>query len=301
MGTQLAWVDRSGGNLEPLTTRWRLFSSPRLSPDGEQIAVVINDGGKLDIWIVDVGTGGRRRLTTSGDASAPVWTPDGARVTFASGSVGSFAIKWTRADRSGPMETLLESEYRVWPEAWHTDGGQLVFRQNSTSNNLFVFDVQDRSRTALLNSDFSERAAAISHNGKLLAYESNRGGSNDVYVRPFPGPGTETAVSIGGGYGPMWSPDDSEIYYLYRGGGETHFMAASLQGDPRFRILGQEKLFDGVRFWNLPSGAHYDVHPDGQRFLVLNMRSGDEEVAKINVVLNWFAELKRRVPTGRSQ
>ncbi|MHC4806520.1 MAG: TolB family protein, partial [Planctomycetota bacterium] len=195
MGTQLAWVDRSGGNLKPLTTQWRLFSAPRLSPDGEQIAVVINDGGNTDIWIVEVVTGGMRLLTTSGDASAPVWTPDGARVTFASGSIGSFAIQWTPADGSGPVETLLESRYRVLPEAWHADGGQLVFLESSTSNNLFILDAQDRSRKALLDSDFSEQSAALSHDGKLLAYESNRGGSNEVYVRPFPGPGPETAVS----------------------------------------------------------------------------------------------------------
>jgi Tol biopolymer transport system component len=294
MGTQLAWVDRDGGNLEPLTTQWRLFSGPQLSPDGEQIAVVINDSGNTDIWIVDVGIGGMRRLTTSGDASAPVWTPDGARVTFASGSVGSFAIQCTRADGSGTVETLLESQYPVWPETWHADGGQLVFRESSTSYNLFVYDVQDRSRKALLDSGFSELSAALSHDGKLLAYESNRGGSYEVYVRLFPGPGPETAVSIGGGFGPTWSPDDSELYY--RLGGELHFMAASLQSEPRFRVIGREKLFEGAHFWSRFFGASYDVHPDGRRFLVLNMRSADEEVAKINVVLNWFEELKRRVP-----
>ena len=91
------------------------------------IHVTESKEGKTDIWIVEVGTGGMRPLTSSGDASAPVWTPDGARVTFASGSIGSFAIQGTRADGSGPVETLLESEYRVWPEAWHADGGQLVF------------------------------------------------------------------------------------------------------------------------------------------------------------------------------
>ena len=190
---------------------------------------------------------------------------------------------------------------KVWPESWHADGGQLVFRENSTSHDLFVLDVQDGSRKALLDSDFSEQSAALSHSGKLLAYESNRGGSHDVYVRPFPGPGPETAVSIGGGYGPMWSPDDSEIYYRYRAGGDAYFMAVSLQAEPRIEVLGQAKLFDGTRFWNMRSGADYDVHPDGQRFLVLNMRSSDEEAAKINVVLNWFEELKRRVPTGSSR
>ncbi len=297
MGTQLAWVDRDGGNVEPLTAQWRLFSTPRLSPDGEQIAVVINEGGNTDIWIIDVGTGGMRRLTTSSNASAPVWTPDGARVTFASGSVGSFSIQWTRANGSGPVETLLESQYPVWPEAWRADGGQLVFRENSTSNDLLVLDMQDQSRKALLDSDFSEHSAALSHDGKLLAYGSNTSGSDEVYVRPFPGPGPETAVSIGGGYGPTWSPDDSELYY--RVSGDLHFMAASLQSNPRLRVLGREKLFEGVRFWGLFLGAQYDVHPGGQRFLVLNTRSADMEVAKIYVVINWFEELKRRMPPGK--
>jgi serine/threonine protein kinase/Tol biopolymer transport system component len=296
MGTQLAWVNRDGGNLEPLTTQWRLFSAPRLSPDGEQIAVAINDGGNTDIWIVDVTTGRMHRLTTSGDASAPVWTPDGACVTFASGFVESFAIRKTPADGSGSVETLLESQYWVQPEAWHPDGGQLVFGENSTGNNLFVLDMQDRSRKALLDSDFSEHSAALSHDGKWLAYESNMGGSNEVYVRPFSGSGPETAVSIGGGHGPTWSPDDSELYYKVSD--ELYFMAASLQSDPRFRVIGQEKLFESVRFWNAIFGANYDVSPDGQRFLVLNMRSEDEEVGKINVVLNWFEELKRRAPPG---
>jgi hypothetical protein len=218
-------------------------------------------------------------------------------VTFATGSVGSFAIHWAPADGGGPVETLLDSQYPVWPEAWHTDGGQLVFGENSTSYNLFVLDVRDRSRKALLDSDFTEHSAALSHNGNLLAYESNKGGSNEVYVRPFPGPGPETAISIGGGYGPKWSPDDSELYY--RVSGELHFMAASLQSGPRFRVIGQERLFEGTHFWGTLFGAQYDVRPDGQRFLVLNMRSADEEVGKINIVLNWFEELKRRVPPGK--
>jgi serine/threonine-protein kinase len=297
MGTQLAWVDRDGGNLEPLTTQWRLFSAPRLSPDGEQIAVVIADGGNTDIWIVNVVTGGMRRLTTSGDASQPTWTPDGASVTFASGSVGTFAIRWIPADGSGPAETLLESQYSIWPEAWHADGGQLVFAENSTSNNLFVFNVQNRSRKVLLDSDFSEHSATLSHDGKLLAYVSNRGGTNEVYVRPFPIPGPETVVSIGGGYGPTWSRDDSELYS--RVSGEHHFMAASFQSEPRFRVKSRQKLFESVHFWYTHSGRQYDVHPASQRFLVLNMRSVDEEMDNINVVLNWFEELKRRVPGGK--
>ena len=92
-GTQLAFVDLGGDNVEPVTAEWRRFTAPRLSPDGEQIAVAIVDAGETDIWLVDVETGNMGPLTTSGDASAPIWTPAGDRVTFASGSAGSYAIK----------------------------------------------------------------------------------------------------------------------------------------------------------------------------------------------------------------
>ena len=76
-------------------------------------------------------------------------------------------------------------------------------------------------------------------------------------------------------------------------------MAASLRIGPRFQVLGHERLFDGTRFWSSSFHPHYDVHQDGQRFLVLNMRSTDEEVASLNVVLNWFEELKQRAPAER--
>ncbi len=294
MGTQLTWVDREGNVESVLDEQWRVFYSPRISPDGKQVAVQINEGGETDIWIHDSGT--FRLLTTDGMSANPIWTPDGSGVAFTSGSAASFAIRWTTADGASEVKTLLSSEYPVLPAAWSPEGNQLVFQENSPNPNLFVADVRDGgSRTAFLKTDFSEMAATLSHSGKWLAYVSDRSGSNEVYVRPFPGPGAEQVVSRGGGVQPVWSPDDTELFY--RDSGHTFLMVASLQSEP-FQVLSREVVFPiSGSFWGGDETTHYDVHPDSQRFLMMNMRGSEGSRPKINVVLNWFEELKRLVPT----
>ena len=296
-GTQLAFVDMGGVNVEPVTAEWRRFSAPRLSPDGEQIAVTIIDAGETDIWLVDVETGTMSPLTASGDASAPAWTPVGDRVTFASGSVGSYAIKSLPVGGGGPEETLHTSTNPIWPESWHRDRVRLVFREAATSSDLLLLDVSDGSTTALVNTDSSEHAAALSPNGELLAYESNRGGSNEVYIRRLDEQGVGVAVSNGGGYDPVWGQDNTVLYYRNEGSGDL--LVASIQADPQLRATGSEAGWGGADFWSVGKRSHFDAHPDGQRFLVSNQRSTDEGQQKMIVVLNWFEELKQRVPTGR--
>jgi len=294
-GTQLVWADREG-RVESVIEPWRVFYGPRLSPDGEKIAVQITTGGKHDIWIREVASGTLRPLTTTGNASNPIWTPDGAQVTFSESSEG-FVIQSVPADGSGSAETVISSEYPIWPEAWLPDGRQLVFRQDSqSSSDLFVVDAGGGgSATPLLASEFSEHSAALSHNGDWLAYVSNRSGGDEVWVRPFPGPGGEHVVSLGGGGGPVWSRDSTEIYYRVDGTGLT---VARLQTEP-FQILSRERLFNVSDFWGgaITLRRHYDVGLDGERFLMLSMKGTDEDRTRIHVVLNWFEELKRLMPT----
>ena len=74
-------------------------------------------------------------------------------------------------------------------------------------------------------------------------------------------------------------------------------MVISVQTEPTFRAGRPEVLFEGFYRATLrPLGyQYYDISPDGQRFLMIRR---DEAPAQINVVLNWFEELKRLVPTG---
>ena len=253
---------------------------------------MVNDGGKTDIWIVDADSGGMAPLTSSGSASGPAWTPDGTHVTFAEGTAAPFTIRSVSVERSGQVETLFSSDYPIEPQAWHVDGNLLVYIETQENDDLFVFDASATTRAALFDGDTGKYAASLSPDGKRLSYVSNKTGVNEVYLTPFPDPGAEVLVSIGGGGGTLWSPDGSELFYR----DDRRFTSASMDG---LRVTSRDPAFDAVFFWGgASSRAHSDVHPDGKRFLVLQKNESQARPG-INVVLNWFDELNRRAPADR--
>ena len=294
LGTELVWVDRQGAIREPAYGERRVFYGPRISPDGQQVAVQIKEETRSDIGILDIGAGTLRLLAVPTDATSPLWTNDGEKVAFGSGSPGAYLIQWAPADGSGQVETLIQSNYPIFPEAFSGDGTQLVLREDSPNPSLFVSQLaEEGSRMPFLATEASESGASLSHNGKWLAYDSDSSNITEVYVRPFPGPGGEILVSKSGGRSPVWGPDDTELFYLTTD--DAQMMVASLQIEP-FLVLGEARLLDTLGFWSVDYRAHYDVHPDGRRFLML-AESEDESRPRINVILNWVEELKRLVPT----
>ncbi len=138
----------------------------------------------------------------------------------------------------------------------------------------------------------------FSPDGRWLAYFSNEaGGSPQIYVQPFPKTGAKHRVTQQGGVQPLWSPDGTELFY--RSG--PLLMGIEIATDPAFsfgneQALGMRGFFDS----NGPTRP-YDITPDGQRFLMVFPQGETGSVAetadrRINIVLNWFEELKERVP-----
>ncbi|MHC4632354.1 MAG: TolB-like translocation protein, partial [Planctomycetota bacterium] len=117
-------------------------------------------------------------------------------------------------------------------------------------------------------------------------------GQSEVYVTPYPGPGGKK-VSTGGGYHPVWSRDSKELFY--RSGDKM--MAVTYETEPEFRVTGSEVLFEGryLSGWY----RNYDVSLDGQRFLMIKESEEQPAATQLIVVLNWFEELKRLVPTEK--
>jgi eukaryotic-like serine/threonine-protein kinase len=121
-----------------------------------------------------------------------------------------------------------------------------------------------------------------------VVYISDESGKNQVYVRPFPRPGGKTPISIEGGEQPRWSRDGRELFY--RDPGKNQLMAVDIQISPVFHAGQPHALF---ALGNVP----WDVAPDGKRFLVakeLEISAASE--AKLQVVVNWFEELRQKVP-----
>jgi hypothetical protein len=136
----------------------------------------------------------------------------------------------------------------------------------------------------------------FSPDGRWLAYMSNESGRDEVYVQPFSvtGLGGTKQISVDGGTEPVWAPDGRELFY--RNGDKM--MAVTIVTDPELSV-GTPRLLFEKRFLPGPMWArrNYDVSPDGQRFLMIQ-REQDLVPTEIIVILNWFEELKRLVPTN---
>ena len=117
------WVDMHG-TVSRLIDEKREYDYPRVSPDGERVAVtVLDEDLSINIWVYDIRTGTGSQLTDDERLSMPAWTPDGDRITYQYGD----EIYWRAADGSGPPELLWDGENPVWPMNWSRDGRFLAF------------------------------------------------------------------------------------------------------------------------------------------------------------------------------
>jgi len=288
----LLWVDRNGGAAQPLPAPLRGYLAPRLSPDGQRLAVGIEDSNP-GLWIYELARGTLTRLTASALNPYQIWTPDGKRVTLRSALGNRFDLDWMPVDGSGVAERLTTGEGLPIPDSWSPNGQVLAYsEQNPTTGwDIWVLKlVGDRKPRLFLQTPANEDGAIFSPDGHWLAYQSDETGRNEVYVRPFPDPGRKWQISNEGGTEPLWARNGRELFY--RNG--NRMMAASVETKPTFAAAKPKLLFEG----NYAAGAdgfvrRYDVSPDSQRFLMVKEAAQEQSASQINIVLNWFEELKR--------
>jgi serine/threonine protein kinase/Tol biopolymer transport system component len=294
---KLVWVDRKGAE-QPLPAPPHSYRYPRISPDGQRVAVTI-DGQQ--IWLYDLRRDTLTRLTFEGANFMGAWTPDGKRIAFGSTEKatekgGQFNLFWQRADGSGGLERLSTSLYAQGPSSFSPDGQELAFAQRSpkTENDIWILRMSDHKAQPFLQASFAEGAPTFSPDGHWLAYVSDESGRNEIYVRPYPGPGGQYQISTDGGTEPVWNPKGGELFY--RQGDKM--MAVPVQTKGTFSAGRPHTLFEGQYVLTQATSPDYDVSPDGQRFLMLKYSGQTQALTQINVVLNWTQELKRLVPAG---
>ncbi len=291
----LFWTARDGTE-QPLALPPRWYEEPRLSPDGQRLALAIG-GMTHDLWVYDFSRGTLTRLTFEADNFAPIWTPDGKRIAFSSNREGASNLFWKAADGSGADERLLASEYEKVPGSWSPDGRLLAFTEYhpQTGADLWVLSLEaDRMPQPLLRTPFNEYGPMFSPDGHWIAYTSDESGRNEVYLMSFPGPGGKWQISADGGAEPLWSRDGKEIFYR----NEERMMSVRISTDPAFSVTAPEQLFKsgpgkalGIWITGLPQ---YDVGP-GNRFVMIAESEEREAPTQLSATLEWFADLNRRV------
>jgi len=260
------------------------------------------------LWRYDLARGTLTQLTSERSSSInPAWTPDGKRLAYRSNRAGNWNLFWRSSDGSGSEERLTTSDNGQTPYSFSRDGQLLAFSEISptTGFDIWVLRLGDPSASSgqapsagsgqvnkaqpFLRTPFNETVPQFSPDGRSLAYVSDESGGYEVYVQPYPGPGGKWRVSSGGGGFPLWNPNGRELFY--RSG--SKMMAVDVTTSMSFSVGTRKMLFEGQGL------AGWDVSPDGQRFLMVKPVEQQQAATQINVVLNWFEELKRRVPVGK--
>ena len=287
---QLRWMDRTGRQVGALDPPGE-FRDVAVSRDGKRVAYELMDPGlgTRDIWVRDLERDARLRLTSTPDEDgAPTWSPDGATIIF--GGIRNRKIFLLKESSAGGSEEQLV-ELIGFPQDWSPDGRTVVIEVHSPAQgtDLMLYDVEAKSLTPYLASQFMEREAQFSPNGRFMAYSSSESRQREVYVEPIPRDGRRWKVSGDFGREPRWRPDGRELFYLGRNDTLTavavHETASGLD-------FGRPEPLFSVRIRGADVRYHYAVADGGQRFLV-NTVVEDVPGTPINVWMDWLASTVR--------
>jgi Tol biopolymer transport system component len=295
---QLKWFDRAGKAMEAtLDPDAANLWFPELSPDGERVALVrtVQDNG--DIWLMDLVRRSMSRFTFDpAFETAPVWSPNGTRIVFASSRKGRFDLFVKPSNGGEAEDLLLETPNNKYPQDWSKDGQFLLYSDTDpkTGRNLYALPIRGATATPMepgsatpqsiiiANTPFEELNGQFSPDGRWVAYETNESGRFEIVVQPFPVPKGKWQVSTGGGVQPRWRADGKELYFI---GPERKLMAVSVTASSSSFAAGTPVALFPVA---PPSGAgtankhQYMVSSDG-RFLVNTVLNDPP----ITVLLNW--------------
>jgi len=292
------------------------YAHPRVSRDGSTLAVGIDDGQEANIWIYELaGTSVMRKLTSEGRNRYPVWSGDGTRIAFQSDRQGDLGIFWQPADGGAAairLTTPAQGAVHV-PESWSPDGKHLLFTEEKDSVYvLFSLSLDDLTRTPFGNVQSSQpTSAGFSADGRWITYASAAEGGGvlspdrGVFIQPFPATGVKHPVpKTRIDFHPVWSLDGKEIVYV--SAMAQPFVALSVRTKPRISFGSPAAVSPAVPRPGLTStdvrGRGYDLLPDGKILTLAPVASPDAAAAalrpEVRVVLNWYEELKRLVPTN---
>jgi serine/threonine-protein kinase len=302
----IAWLD-SSGKTQPLLAAPGAYYYPRVSPDGQKLAFAKTAKGQ-DIFVYDFERQVTTRLTFDERSTAQVWSPDGRHIAFRS-AVGGFRIWWVRSDGAGEPQRLLEGQNNLFPSSFSPDGRRLAYGEANPQTGYDIWTVPldtsdpDHPKPGkpepFLTTPAAELGAIFSPDGHWIAYGSNESGTNEIYVRPFPGPGGKWQISTGGGSSAFWAKKRDELFYVAK---DRRIMVLDFTAKGDSFQPGTPRVWSNRHIIYTGTGAGVlDIAPDGKRFAVLapEENAGPAKGSvRVTFLENFFDELRRRIPPG---
>jgi len=270
----------------------RGFYQPRFSPDGDRVAVTVGRGATGldgDIWIYSLSSGTFSRLTFDDSGLKPVWAPTGNRLAYLDYE-NKPTIVIRSADGRGGTQLLVEGDLApLLPESFSPDGRRLTYIELGKSSDVYV--VTDGGAPELFEQHAS--SAVFSPDGRWIAYASPGSGSSRVFVRAVDGNG-KWQVSPGlGGY-PRWSGDGRKLFYIEIQTADRSLMEVDVEDSDVFRISSPRTVIPSLAGRFVTSTApvnNWDVAPDGNRFVFVELERNERALGRIEVATDWAATL----------
>jgi Tol biopolymer transport system component len=286
----LAILSRDGTFESKVSDNYEVVGGPALSPDAKRLAAVISEKNNGDIWVFDIARGTRTRLTFApGWDIFPSWSPDGTLIYYTVSSLG--VIMATAADGSGNAHVVHDG----YAGSISPDGKWMAFEQEAKETRSDIWAVPLPADTTtraipIVQTPAQEHYAAISPDGRYVAYTSNESGTEEVYLTRFPEPGGKWQVSTQGGSRPHWDRARGVLYYI----SPAAIMEVEVATSPAIQ-LGRPRELVNVAKSHLIMGRvpSYEFFPGGKRFV--GSYTGDivqKLRLQIAVVENWPAEFK---------
>jgi hypothetical protein len=287
-GQSLVWVDREGTST-PIA-EGRGFEFPSLSPTGTRITVQVHAENNLHaVYVLDSQGGPLTPVTHEGNHVQGIWSPDESELIYS--RFGGDMQR--RRLPSGVPETVIERAGWQWPLAWPRDDLLLFMEVHlvESGNDVLALNLRDGTVEVLLGERFNESAGTFSPDGTWLAYVSDETGTEEIYLRTREGT-RKALVSTSGGTEPRWSPLGGELFF--RHGNE--FFAIDVPADPDRPIGTPHRLFSGSFRMGFENCPNYDVHPDGDRFVMV-AGGGGLTAGRLDVFLDFARFLADRQGT----
>ena len=284
---RIAWVAADGTRtLTSLPVR--PYLNVALSPGDDQVALTALEEGRLSVRVVEFARGSDARLDVEGMAWNPVWHPDG-RLSFTSMRKGDFDVFIKNLARPDPESPVLQDDMDSSPSAWTSDG-RLVY-QGSESDGRYVLKLvrPGTSEPAQrLTGGRTEPNASVSPDGKWLAFTASGERRTQVYVQPFPGPGSAVQVSPMGADNPVFRRGSRELYYRR---GADLAIASWEERNGRFFVTS-ERFIRGIPWTLTTFSIPYSVAADGRVLAIV--AAEPLKPPRLEIVLGWAEELKAK-------
>jgi serine/threonine-protein kinase len=288
----LVWVSREGAP-EPTSAPNAAYNLPTISPNGDRVALrIVNDAGLSDVWIYDVHTWGRTRITSDGMSGRAIWTRDGVGLTYGRTNGAAADLYTQPADGSGNAELLFANGDQLYPSDWTRDGTLVVMSRG----NLSTLSLMDRKALhPLVNTSANEWGGCLSPDEHWLAYFVVEGGRSELYVTPFPGGGPKWQISRDGAREAVWSRSGRELFF--RNG--KQMLVAAVHPGATFAWDPPRVLFEGdyVLGGGGPGNVDYAVSADDKRFLMF--RPPVLGTPRLNIIQGWDRPSLEGAPKAR--